>query len=357
VLFDEFGLISYDAAGRERWRKPLAPFNTPYGFGASPVIEGQRLILLVDCDSDSYLAALDKDTGNQIWKTPRPEATHGYPAPVIYRPPNGPAQVIVSGSFQLAAYGLDTGEKLWWVDGMAWQAKSVPVIGDGLIFVHSSMPPMQELGPMPPEKTLAELLTKYDADKDGKLARAEAPDNDIKKLWFLFDLNQNGLLDESEFNLFQARNHARSGFYAIKPGTRGNATRNIVWRYDKGLPNIPSPLLYNGVLFLLREGGILTSFHPATGRIIKQGRVDGALGGYFASPVAADGKLYLFSQEGNLAVMKAAGEWALLTVNKLGEEGWATPAIGGGALYVRTRVALYCFRSQPVAAKSAGTIN
>jgi outer membrane protein assembly factor BamB len=345
VLFDEFGLISYDASGNERWRKPLAPFNTPYGFGSSPVIEGKILILAVDCDTDSYLLALDKDTGREMWKTPRPEATHGYPTPVAYRPSRGPAQLLLSGSFRLTSYRLETGEPLWWVDGMAWQAKSVPVVGDGLVFVHSSMPTMQELGPMPAEKTLAELLAKHDANKDGKLTRQEAPDNDIKKLWFLFDVNGDGILDEREFNLFQARNTAKSGFYAIKPGQRGDATGNIVWRYDKGLPNIPSPLLYNAVLYLLREGGILTAFEPATGKILKQGRVEGALGAYFASPVAADGKLYLLSKDGDLAVLRAGGDWEVLTVNKLGEDSWATPAIGGGAVYVRTQQALYCFRS------------
>jgi hypothetical protein len=204
---------------------------------------------------------------------------------------------------------------------------------------------MQELGPMPPEKTLAELLAKYDANKDGKLVQQEAPDNDFKKLWFLFDVNGNGILEEGEFTLFQARNTAKSGFYAIKPGARGDSTANIVWSYDKGLPNIPSPVLYNGVLFLLREGGILTAFEPATGKILKQGRVEGALGAYFASPVAADGKLYLLSKDGDLAVLKAAGDWEVLKVNKLGEDSWATPAIEGGSVFVRTQQALYCFRA------------
>jgi outer membrane protein assembly factor BamB len=124
----------------------------------------------------------------------------------------------------------------------------------------------------------------------------------------------------------------------------GDSTANIVWRFDKGLPNIPSPILYRGVLYLLREGGILTAFDPATGQIWKQGRVEGALGSYFASPVASDDKLYLLSQEGNLAAVRAGKDWAVLKVSALGEECWSTPAIGGGAIYVRTQQALYCFR-------------
>jgi outer membrane protein assembly factor BamB len=344
VLFDEFGLISYGPDGKERWRKQLAPFNTPYGFGSSPIIEGNRLFLIVDCDSESYLLAMEKDSGRQLWKTARPGVTHSYPSPIVYRPFGGPPQVLVSGAFQVAAYTLDTGEKLWWVDGMAWQAKSQPVIGDGLLFVHSSMPTMQELGPMPKEKTLDEILLTRDANKDGKLSQQEAPENDMKKLWFLFDLNSDGLVDDDEYKVFQRRNTATSGFYAIKPGIKGDATSNIAWRYEKGLPNIPSPLLYNGTLYLLREGGILTSFEPASGKVIKQARVEGALGNYFASPIAADGKLFLVSQEGKLTVLKAAPEWEVLKVNDLGEEGWSTPAIDGGAVFVRTQAALYCFR-------------
>jgi outer membrane protein assembly factor BamB len=204
ALFDEFGLISYDAKGRERWRREMAPFQTPYGFGSSPIVEGKRLILVVDCDRDSYLLALDKDTGRQLWKTPR-NVTHSYPAPVVYRPSRGPAQLLVSGAFQFASYSLDSGKKLWWVDGMAWQAKSQPVIGGGMIYVHSSMPAMHELGPLPPQKTLAEMLDAYDADKDGRFTQSEAPEGNLRALWFLFDLDGDGVLSQSEFDTFQAR--------------------------------------------------------------------------------------------------------------------------------------------------------
>jgi len=273
VLFDVFGLISYGPDGEERWRMPLAPFNTPYGFGSSPVLEGSTLLLLADQDAGSYILAADKDTGKVLWRRPRPEATHGFPSPVIYRPAQGPVQVIVSGAFQLASYSLQSGEKLWWVNGMGWQAKSLPVIGDGIIFVHSWMASMAELGsqPAPP---FPELLSKHDADKDGKLSREETPDPEIKKLWMLFDLDKDNYLTEYDWNFHRARHAAQNGLYAIRPGGKGDLTAtNILWRYDKSLPNIPSPLLYNGVLFVLKEGGILTSLDPASGKVLKQGRV------------------------------------------------------------------------------------
>lgn len=348
VLFDRYGLIAYDKDGKERWNCELAPFRTPYGIGTSPVLADGKLLLLMDQDTDSYLLALDKDSGKTIWKTPRPEATHGFPAPVIYRPAGGPAQVLVSGSFQFGSYDLETGKKLWWVNGMAWQAKSMPVVtkldGRDAIVVHSSMPAMHELGPMPPEKEFSEALAKYDADKDGQISEAEAPDGDMKKLFFLFDLNSDRFLDKREWDIFQARNDGKSGLFAIRPGGTGDVSAaSVMWRYDKGLPNVPSPLVYQGVLYMLREGGILTAFDPANGEVLKQGRVTGALGAYFASPVAADGKLFVVSKEGRLAVIRPGADWDVLHVNALEEDTWATPAIDGNRIYVRTEQALYCF--------------
>ena len=104
-------------------------------------------------------------------------------------------------------------------------------------------------------------------------------------------------------------------------------------------------MLYQNVLYVLREGGILTALNPETGAVLKQGRIQGALEQYFASPVAADGKLFTLSLNGKLAVLKAGPEWEILEVNDLAEECWATPAIAEGHLYVRTVSALYSFRA------------
>jgi len=94
---------------------------------------------------------------------------------------------------------------------------------------------------------------------------------------------------------------------------------------------------------MLKEGGILTALNPATGEVLKQGRIEGALEPYFASPVAADGKIFTLSLNGKLAVLKAGADWEVLSVGDLGEECWATPAIADGHLYVRTVSAIYCF--------------
>jgi hypothetical protein len=164
------------------------------------------------------------------------------------------------------------------------------------------------------------------------------------KLWFLYDLDGDGTFGETDWRYLLARGTAKNGLYAIRLGGRGDVTpTHVLWRYDKGLPNIPSPLLYNGVLYMLREGGILTAFSPKDGRVLKQGRIEGAVDSYFASPVAADGKIITASQEGKVAVIRPGAEWQVASVGEFGEEIWSTPAIGGNQVFIRTKSALYCF--------------
>jgi outer membrane protein assembly factor BamB len=136
------------------------------------------------------------------------------------------------------------------------------------------------------------------------------------------------------------------GAVSIRPGAaRGKLDTGaaVAWRFQKNLPFIPAPLVYRDVYYMVRTGGVVTSLDAATGRLLKEGRSRDALGEYYASPVAADGKIFLASEEGKVSVLKAAGEWEVLSVNDLGEEIHATPALSDGRIYVRTRGALYCF--------------
>jgi outer membrane protein assembly factor BamB len=133
----------------------------------------------------------------------------------------------------------------------------------------------------------------------------------------------------------------------FKLGGRGDmTTQNVRWKYTRPVPQVPSTLLYQGVLYMVNDGGILISFKPETGDVIKQGRLTGAIDKYFASPVAADGKVYMVSEAGHVTVLKASGEWEILRVNNLDDECFATPAILDNKIYIRTRGALYCFGNQ-----------
>src|SRR6478672_13110240 len=159
-----------------------------------------------------------------------------------------------------------------------------------------------------------------------------------------FDGNRDGKLDAKDWDVFRAMLASENGLMAIKLGGSGDMTATAVkWKYLKPVPQVPSTVLYQGVLYMVNDSGILISFDPATGNVIKQGRLHGAIDKYFSSPVAADDKVFLIGQGGQVSVLKAAGDWEVLAVNELDDECFATPAIADGRLYIRTRSALYAF--------------
>ncbi|MGH9847154.1 MAG: PQQ-binding-like beta-propeller repeat protein, partial [Blastocatellia bacterium] len=129
AFFQDFGLIAFSAAGREKWRMPLPAMNIFYGYGASPILADGLVILPVDQDSGSYLLAVDKNTGKVKWKTDRPNVISGYSTPTVWQPKEGaktgPKQLIIPESFQLSAYSLADGKRVWWVRGLACEMKSV----------------------------------------------------------------------------------------------------------------------------------------------------------------------------------------------------------------------------------------
>ena len=164
--------------------------------------------------------------------------------------------------------------------------------------------------------------------------------------------NGNGIVTREKFDAWWQHVPGPSRLLATRLDCEPGAAREKtvlpreLWRYDKSFVGVvASPLLYEGVLYLIKNGGILTALDPATGRELKVGRVKGALGGYSASPVAADGKVFLVNEEGKVAVLKAGPDWDLLAVNDLGEGSFATPALSQGRIYLRTDEALYCFGS------------
>jgi len=162
--------------------------------------------------------------------------------------------------------------------------------------------------------------------------------------WEAIDLDRDGLLNERDWNFFRARRAAQNSLIAVRLGGKGDVTdSNILWRYSKTLPDVPCPLVYKGVLYLVKTGGIATTLNPVTGEVLKQSRMRGALEGYYSSPVGADDKVFMISQGGKVSVLKAGADLELLALNDLQEEAYATPAIADGKIYLRTRNTLYCF--------------
>src|ERR1035438_2920867 len=114
----------------------MGPFNNPNGHGSSPILADGKLVLICDQDTGSYLLAVDLTSGRGSSKTTLPGVPRGYATPAVYRPKRGPAELIVPGSFELASYAVETGQKLWWVSGLAWQPKNVPIVDHDRIIVN-----------------------------------------------------------------------------------------------------------------------------------------------------------------------------------------------------------------------------
>ena len=350
VFFQEFGLVSYDGAGRERWRLQLGPFNIFYGFGASPILVDDKLILPVDQDSPtSYLLAVDKDRGRVRWKVERPGVISGYSTPIIYRPRQGPKQIVVPESFQLSAYSVADGKRVWWVRGLACEMKSIASSDGEYVYINGWGFPQNQPGEQISTIPFDEARARYDKNGDRLIAKpevagAEKMDRMLKSAFEAFDMDRDEKLNAKDWEVFRGMMASENGLLAVRLGGRGDQTATAIrWRYQRPVPQVPSTLLYRGVLYMVNDSGIMLSFDPATGDVIKQGRLHGAIDKYFASPVAADGKVYLIGQGGQVSVLKAAGEWEVLAVNELDDEVFATPAIADGRIYVRTRGALYSF--------------
>jgi outer membrane protein assembly factor BamB len=343
VFFPDYGLIAYDAAGQERWKMPLGPFDNIYGMGASPVIVGDLLVLACDQSTGSYLLALDKQSGRERWRTPRPEAKSGHSTPIIWRAPDGRDQIVLPGSFLLTAYNPVDGRKIWWVRGLSFEMKSTPVIDGDTLFINGYGAEFNDPGRQVTLPADAEIWAN-DADANGELSKGEMAKLKLPYLFGLADLSANGAISKEEWNYYRAAMDSENGMLAIRLGGSGDMTeKSVKWKYQRSVPQLPSPIVYRGVLYMVNDGGIVTTLKPDTGELIKQGRLTGALGNYFASPIAADGRLFFLSQPGVVAVLPPGGDLTPIATNNLNEDSYATPAFADGRIYVRTVQALYAF--------------
>ena len=343
VFFGSYGLLCYDLDGELLWERKMGPFQDEFGASSSPVLVDGLIVLNEDHDVDSFLIALDQKTGKTIWKTPRPEASRSYSSPIIWD--NGESkEVIVAGSLQLAGYDLQTGQKKWWVNSLSRIVDPTPNLYNGLIYIATWTPGGDQDQRISMEP-FAEALANMDKNKDGLIEKSELPEGSpVDPRFFRIDLDQDTKLNKKEWerhaNVFaQAQNVAM----AVKPGGEGDLTEtNVQWLFRRSLPTVPSSVVYEDVMYMVKDSGVITSLDANDGRLLKQGRARGR-GNYYASLVAGDGKVYLASERGVITVLKAGGQWEILSSYDFGERIMATPVVAEGRLFIRTDEALYCY--------------
>ena len=345
VFFDEFGMLAYDHSGEELWRLPMGPFNNIYGMASSPVMVDDAVVLGCDQQKGSFVISVAKRTGEVRWKIDRPHSISGHCTPVIYAPAEGNKQVILPGSYSLDAYDAETGERIWWINGLPSEMKSVPVLIGETLWIHGYGGPFNDNGKQIELPPFAEAANEMDKNGDGRIAREEIPNRQVSR-WIQFvDPSRDGALDAEEWVGARAFFSAVNVAMALKVGGKGDVTdENVLWRYYRSIPQLPSPLIFGGAYYLLSDqGGLLTKLSAESGELVEKGRLEAAVDNYFASPVGGDGKVYILSESGILTVLAEGEGFEPIHSVDFDSPCYATPALVDNRVWLRTQDRMFCF--------------
>ena len=341
--FGSCGLVCHDFAGQELWRHVLPPAMTAgnFGSGTSPIMVGDLVLLNRDQVRGSSLVAVRLKDGKKVWETPRADAPTSYSTPILLRH-EGRDEVLVAGSLALKSYEAKTGAERWVLRGLPSYTCTTPVLGDGMIFFAGWSPGKAD-SPWPSWES---TLSKLDKNSDGVVTINEFTEKSDAAWFKSQDLNGNGKLDREDWDTIGGlMKRGENVLLAVRPGGRGEVTStHVAWKFERGLPYVPSPLFYQGRVYLVKDGGMISSFEAKTGKpFYTQERLK-AQGSYYASPVAADGRIFVASLDGKVTVVKAGGDAPeVLHSADFKERIAATPALVGNQIFIRTAKALYAF--------------
>jgi len=280
--FESRGYYAFDMNGTLVWEKDLGDkrMRSTFGEGSSPALHGNTLVIVWDHQGESFIVALDKRNGNELWRKPRKEIDT-WATPLITTV-GGRPQAIVPAMNQIVSYDLATGDVVWQSAGLTMNPIPSPVAADGMAFLMSGF--------------------RGNSLKAIRLAEAKG---DI------------------------------------------SGTGAIAWSLDRDTPYVPSPLLYDGILYFLKtNNGLLTALDTKTGQPHYQAQRIDAIPNVFASPVGAAGRVYIPGREGATVVLKHGPKLEIIAVNELNDGFDASPALADGELYLRGFRYLYCLSQQ-----------
>jgi outer membrane protein assembly factor BamB len=281
VYFGNIGMFCYDVQGRELWKQTWGshPIRGGWGPGASPVLHKDRIYLVNDNERESFMVALEKETGKEVWRVERQEKSN-WATPYVWRHDQR-TEIVTIGASKVRSYSLD-GEVLWELSGTAGLVSQMPVAKGGLLYVGAG----DHYGP-----------------------------------------------------LYAVRPGA-SGDISLDAGQTSNEW--IAWSQPRGSSIHPCYLVSDERLFVLFDAGLLTCFSAKTGEtIFPRKRLNTGGGRFHASPWSYNGKIFLLNEDGTTWVVQDAPEFKVLGKNRLDDNAWATPAIARGSLFIRTYTGLY----------------
>ena len=380
TYFGSYGLLCYDLDGNELWKKPIPTPKTLYGMSTSPIAHGDLVIMVLDNDanlpdsrlSQSKVVAFRQSDGAVAWEIPRPFHRSGWSTPIIWRHDQG-TELVVLGNSRVSGYDMESGTQKWFVPGFSRETISTPVAGKNVLYVSSS-----KLGGgadiQPDPLPFWKAVIQFDKNGDGKLERKEMtghftfpirpelppghpgfgiplPDDKRRREERLdgffrgTDRNRDGFWSKEEFIGNMRGGRGKPMLIAIRPGGRGNITdTHLNWELNRSIPEIPSPLLYDEVIYMVRNGGLLAAVDAKNGKLLYRERLN-APGQFSASPIGANGHVYLSSNRGVITVVKHGRDFSNVHQYDLKDAIHATPAIDKKTLYIRTENTLQAFRS------------
>jgi outer membrane protein assembly factor BamB len=360
-----YGLLAYTHEGKLAWEKklPQQVSRGHYGSGTSPVLCNELVVLALDSDEGgSRLLAFKRANGQLSWETPRPLFAAGWSTPVLWSKAGG-SEIVLLGSKKLVSYNPIDGKELWSVPGFTMETACSPAIDADRVFACSAG--LGGRSSLHFEPSAWVQLLQFDANKDGKIQIDEVPDDfrlamrpelpeghpgrllpfNVRDMLRGIDEDKDGAVSEKEWQKSEEEFEQSDVpvLMALRPGQSSKSEDRVAWTYGKGIPEIPSPLAYGGKLFLIRDGGLLQCMDTQTGTVLYHERI-GVSGGYAASPVVAQDRIYLASQSGTISVIDArSATLKVLARNALDEKITATPALVANTIYVRTDKHLFAF--------------
>jgi outer membrane protein assembly factor BamB len=344
--FGSCGLICYDLSGKELWRFELPTATTwgSFGSGTSPILVDGTVILVRDESKEPKIIAVDASTGQLKWEKPR-QSRVSYSTPVEWKTPAG-TQVVAAGHARMIAYDLKTGAEAWTLSGIPSACCASPSVADDQMFFAGWAPggADDKEFQMP---TFDALLKQAGVKGEGGITKDQAQKTMLKDSFDVVDANKDGKVTREEWEvILKMVAEGKNVAFALKSGASGEVTSSyLLWKKTKGLPYIPSAIVYQGQCVMVKDGGLVTAYDAKTGKeIYVQERV-ASQGRYYASPVAANGYIYLTAlDDGAVTVLKAGSEKPTVAAkNKLGERTAPTPAIADDTIYIRTATHLHAF--------------
>ena len=278
AFFGSRGLYCYDFNGKLIWEKDLGvqmKMRLAFGEGTAPLLVGNRLFLVFDHEAESFIVALDKRNGKELWRAARDERS-SWSTPLAIEHGDR-TEIVVSATNRVRSYDPETGKVLWESAGLGANAIPVPVHQNGIVYVMSGY-------------------------RDPKMM-------------------------------------------AIKLGKQGDLTGSdaIVWSHTRGVPYTASPVLYENKLYVVTDNGMVSAFNATTGEpYYAQTRLPKTYN-LKASPVGANGKLYLATEDGDVVVLRMGEKFEVVATNHLADQIFiATPAIAAGEIFLRGQNTLFC---------------